>query len=146
MSDQSALQAVIFDWAGTILDHGSRAPMGAFVKAFAAFGVNISIAAARGPMGMAKRDHIRMVGQAPTVAAAWEQKYGRPFGEADIDALFAAFEPMNVASVRDHADFIPGALETIAGADIVIDSVADLPDAIERIAASLKDGKRPGFR
>ena len=114
MSDQPTLQAVIFDWAGTILDHGSRAPMGAFVKAFAAFGVDISIADARGPMGMAKRDHIRMVGQAPAVAAAWTQKYGRPFGEADIDALFEVFEPMNIASVRDHADFIPGALETVA--------------------------------
>ena len=114
MSDQATLQAVIFDWAGTILDHGSRAPMGAFVKAFAAFGVSITIADARGPMGVAKRDHIRMVGQAPAVAAAWEQKYGRLFNEADIDALFEAFEPMNIAAVRDHADFIPGALETIA--------------------------------
>jgi phosphonoacetaldehyde hydrolase len=114
MSDQPTLQAVIFDWAGTIVDHGSRAPMGAFVKAFAAFGVDISIADARGPMGMAKRDHIRMIGQAPAVAAAWEQKYGRLFGEADIDAIFEAFEPMNIAAVRDHADFIPGALETVA--------------------------------
>jgi phosphonoacetaldehyde hydrolase len=114
MSDQPTLQAVIFDWAGTIVDHGSRAPMGAFVKAFAAFGVDISIADARGPMGMAKRDHIRMVGQAPAVAAAWEQKHGRLFGEADIDAIFETFEPMNVAAVRDHADFIPGALEAVA--------------------------------
>jgi phosphonoacetaldehyde hydrolase len=114
MSDQPTLQAVIFDWAGTILDHGSRAPMGAFVKAFAAFGVNITIADARGPMGMAKRDHIRAVGQAPAVAAAWEQKHGHPFGEADIDALFETFEPMNIAAVHDHMDFIPGALETVA--------------------------------
>jgi phosphonoacetaldehyde hydrolase len=114
MSDQSTLQAVIFDWAGTVVDHGSRAPMGAFVKAFATFGVTISIADARGPMGMAKRDHIRMVGQAPAVVAAWAQKFGRPFGEADIDAIFEVFEPMNIAAVRDHADFIPGALATIA--------------------------------
>jgi phosphonoacetaldehyde hydrolase len=114
MSDQPTLQAVIFDWAGTVVDHGSRAPMGAFVKAFAEFGVTITIADARGPMGMAKRDHIRMVGQAQAVAAAWQAKFGRPFGEADIDAVFEVFEPMNVASVRDHADFIPGALETIA--------------------------------
>ena len=54
------IKAIILDWAGTVVDHGSRAPMGAFVKAFAHFGVTISIADARGPMGMAKRDHIRM--------------------------------------------------------------------------------------
>ena len=33
------LQAVILDWAGTVVDHGSRAPMGAFVRAFAAVSV-----------------------------------------------------------------------------------------------------------
>jgi phosphonoacetaldehyde hydrolase len=113
-TDRSALQAVIFDWAGTVVDHGSRAPMGAFVEAFGSFGVTISIADARGPMGMAKRDHIRMVGQAPAAAAAWQARFGRPFGEADIDAVFEVFEPLNVAAVRAHADFIPGALATLA--------------------------------
>ncbi len=51
------LQAAILDWAGTVIDHGSRAPMGAFVRAFGQFGVSISIDDARGPMGMAKWDH-----------------------------------------------------------------------------------------
>jgi phosphonoacetaldehyde hydrolase len=109
-----SLQAVILDWAGTVLDHGSRAPMGAFVHAFRQFGVEISIADARGPMGMAKRDHIRLVGQAPAVAAAWRARHGREFGEADVDAIFAVFEPMNIAAVRQHADFVPGALAALA--------------------------------
>ena len=108
------LQAVILDWAGTVVDHGSRAPMGAFVRAFAEFGVAISIADARGPMGMAKWDHIRAVGQAPAVAAAWRARHGRDFNEGDVDAIFRVFEPMNVAAVRDHADIIPGAIEAIA--------------------------------
>ena len=107
------LQAVILDWAGTVVDHGSRAPMGAFVRAFAEFGVPISIADARGPMGMAKWDHIRAVGQAPAVAASWRAKHGRDFNEADVDAIFRVFEPMNVAAVRDHADIIPGAIDAI---------------------------------
>jgi phosphonoacetaldehyde hydrolase len=107
------LQAAILDWAGTVVDHGSRAPMGAFVRAFAEFGVTVSIADARGPMGMAKWDHIRAVGQAPAVAAAWRAKHGRAFGEADVDAIFRVFEPMNIAAVRDHADLIPGALAAI---------------------------------
>src|SRR5271169_1965895 len=108
------LQAAILDWAGTVVDHGSRAPMGAFVRAFAEFGVPISIADARGPMGMAKWDHIRAVGHVPSVAAAWRARHGRAFGEADVDAIFQVFEPMNVAAVRDHADLIPGAVEAIA--------------------------------
>jgi phosphonoacetaldehyde hydrolase len=35
------VKAVIFDWAGTIVDYGSLAPMGAFVETFAEFGVAI---------------------------------------------------------------------------------------------------------
>src|SRR5579872_575975 len=107
------LQAAILDWAGTVVDHGSRAPMGAFVRAFARFGVAISIADARGPMGMAKWDHIRAVGQIPSVAAAWRSKHGREFTEGDVDAIFQVFEPMNIAAVRDHADIIPGAIGAI---------------------------------
>jgi phosphonoacetaldehyde hydrolase len=107
------LKAAILDWAGTVVDHGSRAPMGAFVRAFAQFGVAVSIAEARGPMGMAKWDHIRAVGQTPTVAAAWHARHGRDFAEADVDAIFQVFEPMNIAAVREHADIVPGAVAAI---------------------------------
>lgn len=105
------IKAVIFDWAGTVLDHGSRAPMGAFVEAFAHFGVPISIADARGPMGMAKADHIRLVGAA--VAEAWQARHGHAFGEADVQAIFTVFEPLNVAAVEAHSALIPGAAETL---------------------------------
>jgi phosphonoacetaldehyde hydrolase len=108
------LKAVVLDWAGTVVDHGSRAPMGAFVRAFAAFGVTIDIAAARGPMGLPKWDHIWAVGTTPRVAEAWRAAHGRDFARADADAIFAVFEPMNAAAVRDHADIIPGAIEAIA--------------------------------
>ncbi len=109
------IQAVVFDWAGTVVDHGSRAPTGAFVRAFAQFGVAIGIADARGPMGMAKWDHIRALGQMPSVAAAWRARHGRDFTEGDVDAIFQVFEPMNIAAVRDHADIIPGAVAAIDG-------------------------------
>jgi phosphonoacetaldehyde hydrolase len=107
------IKAIILDWAGTVVDHGSRAPMGAFVKAFAHFGVTISIADARGPMGMAKRDHIRMVGTSPAVAAAWRAKHGRDFDDAAIDAIFDVFEPMNIAAVEAHSALIPGAHDAL---------------------------------
>ncbi len=108
------LAAAILDWAGTVVDHGSRAPMGAFVRAFGHFGVRLSIAEARGPMGMAKRDHIRTLMRLPHVAAAWTAGQGSAADEAAIDRLLAVFEPMNIAAIRDHADIIPGALEALA--------------------------------
>jgi phosphonoacetaldehyde hydrolase len=105
------IKAVILDWAGTVLDHGSRAPMGAFVEAFRRFGVSISIADARGPMGMAKADHIRMVGAA--VNEAWRARHGRDFDESDVQAIFEVFEPLNIAAVEAHSALIPGAAETL---------------------------------
>ena len=50
---------VIFDMAGTIIDHGCFAPISAFVRAFGSMGIEILVAEARGPMGLHKRDHIQ---------------------------------------------------------------------------------------
>jgi phosphonoacetaldehyde hydrolase len=61
------VKAVIFDWAGTVVDYGSLAPMGAFVETFEEFGVSITIDEARGPMGMAKRPHIAALMALPRV-------------------------------------------------------------------------------
>jgi len=109
------VRALILDWAGTAADHGSRAPMGAFVRAFAAFGVPIGIADARGPMGIAKRDHIAAVLRQPRAAAAWLAAQGTPPDEAAIDRVLQVFEPLNVAVIPEHADLIPGVAEAVAG-------------------------------
>jgi phosphonoacetaldehyde hydrolase len=90
------LRAAVFDWAGTMVDHGSLAPMGVFVEAFARFGIDISIDEARGPMGMAKRPHVAALMSLPRVAGAWREKHGRSPTEADIDAVYEVFVPMNV--------------------------------------------------
>ena len=64
------VKAVVLDWAGTVVDFGSRAPMGAFVEVFARFGVPITIAQARGPMGLPKRAHIAALLAEPAIAQA----------------------------------------------------------------------------
>jgi phosphonoacetaldehyde hydrolase len=108
------LKAAIFDWAGTVIDHGSLAPMGAFVKAFAEFGVDISIEEARGPMGMAKRPHIAALMALPRIAEAWQASRGRLPEDRDIDAVFEIFLPMNIAAAKEHSRLIAGAARTIA--------------------------------
>jgi len=102
------LAAVVFDWAGTVVDFGSHAPMGAFVRLFESFGVKISIDEARVPMGLPKWDHIQALGRQPRIAAAWQNAHGRPFADADVDTLYAAFTPMNMAAIPQHADLVPG--------------------------------------
>ncbi|MFZ5710937.1 MAG: phosphonoacetaldehyde hydrolase [Pseudomonadota bacterium] len=107
------LQAVVFDWAGTVIDHGSRAPVGVFVKAFATFGIGITAAEARGPMGMAKRDHVKALMALPRVAGAWRAKYGHAPGEADIDRVYEVFVPMGVDAVADFCGMIEGAVPAV---------------------------------
>ncbi|UCI05763.1 phosphonoacetaldehyde hydrolase [Mesorhizobium sp. B1-1-8] len=108
------LRAVVFDWAGTVVDHGSLAPMGVFVEAFAEFGVPISIEQARGPMGMAKRPHIAALMALPGVAEAWTKQHGHVPTEADIDAVYDVFVPKNRAVAARYADLIPGVAEVVA--------------------------------
>lgn len=108
------LKAVVFDWAGTMVDFGSRAPMGAFVEAYARLGVEISIQEARGPMGLPKRAHIAALMADPAIAARWQAAHGHLPADADIDAVYDVFVPLNEAVVTDFADMIPGAVETVA--------------------------------
>ena len=108
------LKAVVFDWAGTMIDFGSQGPMGALVRTFERFGIALSIAEAREPMGLAKRDHIAALMALPRVAEAWALIHGAPPADSDIDAVHALFVPMNVAIAADHADLIPGAVSTVA--------------------------------
>lgn len=108
------LQAVVFDWAGTVIDFGSQAPMGAFVVLFARHNVAITMAEARGPMGLPKWHHIQALGQQPRIAAAWQAAHGRAFTDADVDALYEEFTPMNAESVKQHATLIAGAADLVA--------------------------------
>lgn len=107
------LTAVVFDWAGTILDFGSCAPMGAFVRLFEKYGITLTIEEARGPMGMAKWDHIKALGTLPSVQQQWQARFARAFNDADVDELYEVFTPMNAAVVADFAGFIPGAVEMV---------------------------------
>jgi phosphonoacetaldehyde hydrolase len=108
------LKAVVFDWAGTIVDFGSRAPMGAFVEAYRRLGVALTIAEARKPMGLPKRAHIAALMADPAIAARWAAAHGHLPGEDDIDRVYAVFVPLNEAVVADYADLIPGAVDTVA--------------------------------
>jgi len=112
---QGPLQAVVFDWAGTLVDHGSFAPTQVLIDAFAGFGIAITLAEARVPMGLAKWDHIQALGRQPGVAARWQARFDRPMGHDDVDALYAAFMPLQVERVAQYSTLIPGAREVVDG-------------------------------
>jgi phosphonoacetaldehyde hydrolase len=59
-TNNTQIQAVVFDWAGTTVDFGSRAPILAFMALFKDNKVEITVEK-RAPMGLEKRDHITAV-------------------------------------------------------------------------------------
>ena len=102
----SKVKAVVFDWAGTMVDFGSFAPMGVFVETFKQFGIEVSVEEARGPMGMPKRDHIAAMIRSDRIADAWTKAYDGPPSEADIDKVYDVFVPMNEKVAADYAGLV----------------------------------------
>lgn len=108
------IQAVLFDWAGTTVDFGSRGPTAVFLEIFRRRGVEITPAEARGPMGRAKRDHIAQVLAVPRVADAWRTHHRREPGSSDVDSMYEEFLPLQKSVLGQHSGVIPGVVETVA--------------------------------
>ena len=108
------LQAVVFDWAGTMIDFGSRAPVLALCKLYAAQGVPLEESEARADMGMAKSDHIAAILERPRVRAAWTAQHGAAPDAATVEHLFASIAPMMREAAAECAVLIPGAAEVVA--------------------------------
>ena len=108
------IKAVIFDWAGTTIDYGCIGPVAAFMEVFRHRGVSVTVSEARAPMGLMKKDHLRVMCQTDSVSEKWKKKHGRAPEEADVEAMFAEVEPLMASSIAFYADPIPGALETLS--------------------------------
>ncbi len=102
------IKLVVFDWAGTTIDFGCMAPAGAFVATFATRGVAVTLAEARGPMGLHKKDHLRAMLRSESVSAKWRAATGRDWTEADVDDLYRDVTPRQVEAAEQHSELIPG--------------------------------------
>ena len=107
------VRLVIFDWAGTTIDHGGRAPLAPFLHAFASQGVEISLEEARGPMGLSKIDHLRALLQMPDVARRWRERHGKDAVEQDIAELYRHFRQQQLEVIDDFGRLVPGVLDVV---------------------------------
>lgn len=137
------LRCAVFDWAGTTVDFGCQAPVQAFVESFAAFGVSVTPAEARGPMGMGKRDHIAAMLAMPRVAALWHEVYGAPPSESDIDRIYQRVESVMIEVIRRHSVPIPGVVEAVGNLrdqGLSIGSCTGYPRSVgEQLAAQARE-------
>jgi phosphonoacetaldehyde hydrolase len=146
-SYRGPVEAVLLDWAGTTMDFGCVAPAVVFVEVFERQGVPITVDEARAPMGAHKRVHIRRITELEPVRARWREAHGRPPGEDDVERMFEAFVPLQLACLSSYSELIPGTLEAVGrlrGRGVRIGSTTGYTR--EMMAINLRDAERQGYR
>ena len=104
---------VIFDWAGTMVDFGCRAPVNALLEAFNRHGVTLTETEVRRDMGKAKADHVRALLSDPRIARAWSAANGQSPTDRDRDALMSELGPLMREQAAQAATLIDGARATV---------------------------------
>lgn len=143
----SQIKAVIFDWAGTVVDYGCFAPMDAFIQVFAQSGVPITVQEAREPMGLLKRDHIQAILGMNRVRQAWSNRYGQAPGEADLDHLYELFQQTLMKSLDQFTTPLPGVaavVEKLRGKGLRIGSTTGYTREMMEVVAG--GAKRKGYQ
>jgi len=96
-SYRGKVRALVLDWSGTTADAYVIAPAVVFVEVFKNQGVEISMLEARGPMGLRKDLHIKMLTETPVIRERWKAIKGSYPTQADVDAMFVDFVPAQLA-------------------------------------------------
>ena len=113
-SIRDCFDMVVFDWAGTTVDFGSRAPVLALIEAFAALGITVAEEEARRDIGRAKADHVRAIFEQPGIARAWQAAHGAAADQAAIDRVMKELQAPMIRLAAETADLIPGTAAAIA--------------------------------
>ncbi len=108
-----SIKAVIFDWAGTMIDFGCMAPVKAFISAFEEKNIHISLEEAREPMGLAKRDHVKAILSGERVKNEWIKVHGSLPTENDIDEIYQIVTPKMMLEIENNSEPIEGIIEII---------------------------------
>jgi phosphonoacetaldehyde hydrolase len=135
---KKSILAVLLDWAGTTVDYGSRAPTQVFLEIFRRRGIEITVAEARGPMGMAKREHIAAVLNLPRVASEWERVHSQPGTDSDVQAMYDEFLPLQLDMLSRGSAMIPGvvaAIEELRAMDLKIGSTTGYTRALMEVVS-----------
>lgn len=140
------LTAILLDWAGTTMDFGCMAPAVVFMDVFKREGVPITVDEARAPMGAHKKVHIQRITELASVAARWRKAHGRAPGPKDVERMFQAFVPLQVAVLSQYSKLIPGTLKVVEACrerGMKIGSTTGYNTEMMRV--NLKDAARQGY-
>jgi len=142
------VRALVLDWSGTTADAYVIAPAVVFVEVFKNKGVEISMLEARGPMGLRKDLHIKMLTENPVIRERWKSIKGSYPTQDDVDAMFKEFVPAQVAVLPEYSDLLPGVAEVTQkmqadGIKIGVSTGFTRPMVDVLLAAAQKQGFNP---
>lgn len=86
------VEAVIFDWAGTIVDFGSMDPVIALKNTFDSLEIDVSLEEIRKSMGKHKKDHIQDILATNECTEQWKVLHNRMWTEEDVAAIYETFK------------------------------------------------------
>lgn len=107
------LKALVLDWAGTTVDFGSLAPARTLQRVFQRRAISLAEDESRRHMGLPKKEHIRGILSIAHVREGWQQVHGRLPGDADVEAMFAEFIPLQFSCLEEYSALIPGVPEAM---------------------------------
>ena len=109
---KNQIDLVIFDFAGTIVDHGVFAPIEALVRVFREQGVELSYEEARGPMGIHKKDHIRALLELESIKKRWFAVNNSAPGEESVEILYSRMAEIQPDLIIEYNAPIDGLKKT----------------------------------
>ncbi|MCC7667750.1 phosphonoacetaldehyde hydrolase [Liquorilactobacillus satsumensis] len=103
------IAAVVFDWAGTTVDYGSKAPIVAFSSAFKTYGISISEEQIRKDIGLSKLEHIKKIFQDSAAQNAWKKEFNQPFDlNFATETVYTKFNDLISAQLKATSYLKPG--------------------------------------
>jgi phosphonoacetaldehyde hydrolase len=100
------IQAVVFDWNGTLVDYGCFAPVEALVKTFLSRGIRIRPDEARRALSGMERDPVRAILRSESLC-------GIP-AERDVAGIMTDYESTLMEMLPGYCELVPQALEVTA--------------------------------
>lgn len=98
------VKLVVFDWAGTVIDYGCKAPVKAFKLAFNKFGLNPSEKIIRKYMGASKYDHINYI-----ISDICKQR-NTNYVHISADEVYNIYKDMQLTAITQHSKLITGVI------------------------------------
>jgi len=144
LEKDTRLTGLLFDWTGTIIDFGSRAPAKAFMRAFEESSIQITQAEARAPMGLSKWEHIESILRLPRITKSWNQIYAREWTNIDIAMIYERFLPLQAETAAAYSGVVSGAITAFQNArarNLKIGVVSDYPEKVTNLIAARARGQ-----